>query len=101
MTKQKRSSLFRRKRRGEILLGLFHCVVLRHKNAKEKPMDEQTKKRIDDMPYEEMFGRWRFAPVGDLMFQGEVGEYFAEEMKRKRIAVGDMKHCEISKYFGW
>ena len=39
------------------------------------------KAQIDVMSREEMARRWRFAPVGDPMFQGEVGDYFAERFK--------------------
>jgi hypothetical protein len=64
-------------------------------------MDAATKKLIDQMPYTEMFSKWRFAPVGDPMFQGEVGDYFAKVMKDKRIQVGDAEHTRISKQLGW
>ncbi len=30
---------------------------------------------IDNMSYEQLLSRWRNAPVGDPIFQGEVGEY--------------------------
>jgi hypothetical protein len=48
-----------------------------------------------------MLHRWRFAPVGDPMFQGEIGDYFAKVMKRKRAEVGDPAHTAASKSIGW
>ena len=39
------------------------------------------KAQIDVMSREEMARRWRFAPVGDPMFQGEVGDYFEKRFK--------------------
>jgi hypothetical protein len=51
------------------------------------------------MPYESMLARWRFAPVGDVMFQGESGEYFAKRMAELRAAGAD--HVGASKRLGW
>lgn len=64
-------------------------------------MDEKTKAMIDWMDYETMFRRWRFAPAGDPMFQGEVGRYYAEVMKKKRSELGDAAHTATSKRIGW
>ena len=51
-------------------------------------INEKMKKWIDNATYEQLLSRWRFAPIGDLMFQGEVGDYYAEVMERKREEVG-------------
>ncbi len=64
-------------------------------------MELKTKQMIDSMPYGQMLARWRNAPVGDPMFQGETGKYFAVEMKRKREEVGDAAHTAASKAIGW
>lgn len=64
-------------------------------------MDTVTKKLIDQMPYAEMFYKWRFSPSGDPMFEGETGEYFTMVMKEKKKQVGDAEHSRISKQLGW
>lgn len=58
------------------------------------------KKRIDEMPYQAMLAKWRFAPVGDPMFQGESGDYFAKVLSKKRDADPDL-HVASSKTLGW
>lgn len=62
---------------------------------------ENIKKQIDSMNYEQLLKRWRFAPSGDPLFQGEVGEYYQEVMKRKREEVGNAAHVATSKRIGW
>lgn len=64
-------------------------------------MDEDTKKMIDSMDYESMLRRWRNAPVGDSIFQGETGKYYAEVMKRKRSEISNDEHVVASKRIGW
>ena len=64
-------------------------------------MDEKIKQEIDNMDYESMLRRWRYAPVGDPMFQGEVGEYYSKVMKEKREKVGGTEHVRASKNIGW
>ncbi len=58
-------------------------------------MDEAIKARIDAMSREAMARAWRFAPVGDPLFQGETGDYFAARFKE----LGGMSP-EISKRIG-
>lgn len=64
-------------------------------------IDQKTIEMIDALPYESMLRIWRFAPIGDKMFQGETGDYFAEVMKKKRLAIGNDKHVSSSKRIGW
>lgn len=64
-------------------------------------MNEQTKKRIDDMSYESMLSLWRNAPAGHPMFQGKTGEYYSEVMAKKRKVMGDAAHVAASKAIGW
>lgn len=64
-------------------------------------MDNESKNWIDNASYAQLFSRWRFASSGDPIFQGEVGEYYSEVMKKKRIEVGDAEHTRISKMIGW
>lgn len=59
------------------------------------------KQQIDSMTYEQLLHRWRFAPVGDLMLQGEIGEYFSKVMAEKRSALPDGAHVAASKQIGW
>jgi hypothetical protein len=63
-------------------------------------IDEPTKNRIDGMNYEQMLRRWRFAPIGDPMFQGETGDYFAEVMKTKKSQLTDEEQVRASKNVG-
>ncbi len=64
-------------------------------------LDAKTKKHIDSMTYESMLRRWRFAPIGDTMFQGEAGEYFGMVMRQKRDSLLDGEHVAASKRIGW
>lgn len=59
---------------------------------------EDIKKTIDNMSYSELLSRWRFGSLGDPMFQGEVGDYFAKLMFKKREEVD---HVAASKAIGW
>lgn len=59
----------------------------------------ERKAKIDAMSYEELLSKWRFAPIGDPMFQGETGEYFGQRMKELRDAGAD--HVGASKRLGW
>ena len=64
-------------------------------------MDEATKATIDGMDYEGMLRRWRFAPAGDPMFQGEPGEYFLARMVKMEGELPKGEHVLISKRVGW
>ena len=64
-------------------------------------IDDKTKREIDSMTYEKMLRLWRFAPLGDPMFQGETGQYFSEVMKEKKSKLTDCEHVRVSKLIGW
>ena len=64
-------------------------------------IDESMKKQIDAMNYEQMLRLWRFAPVGDPLFQGENGDYYAERMKLKKSQLSDSEQVRASKTVGW
>lgn len=64
-------------------------------------MTKEQKDWIDNAGYTQMLGRWRNAPSGDPMFQGETGDYYAEVMKRKREEIGPSAHVAASKTIGW
>lgn len=40
----------------------------------------ENKQYIDSLSHYDLLRRWRFAPVGDTMFQGETGEYWGKRM---------------------
>jgi hypothetical protein len=46
-------------------------------------MTPEQKALIDSMSQEDLCRRWRFAPAGDPLFQGECGKYFSERLKEK------------------
>jgi hypothetical protein len=57
---------------------------------------------IDRATYAQLLSRWRFAAIGDPIFQGEVGAYYAAVLKRKRNAPGGHEeHVRASKAIGW
>ena len=64
-------------------------------------MTPEQKQEIDNMTYEHLFRRWRNAPVGDPIFQGEAGRYYSEVMGKKRREVGNAAHVAASKAIGW
>jgi len=60
-------------------------------------MLDAVKKRIDDMTQEEMARLWRFAPVGEPLFQGDTGDYFKKVFFEEK---GGFTPA-ISKGLGW
>ena len=58
--------------------------------------EQELKQQIDNMTQFELCEKWRFAPCGDPLLQGEVGAYFAKKLKEK----GGFNH-KISKALGW
>lgn len=64
-------------------------------------MTDTMKNTIDNMTYEEMLSRWRFAAIGDPMFSGEVGDYFTAVFAQKRKSVSNAQHVQASKNLGW
>ena len=61
-------------------------------------MNNATKATIDSMSYESMLRRWRMAPCGDPMFQGDTGDYYAKVMAKKQKTAD---HVATSKRIGW
>lgn len=65
-------------------------------------LTDELKKQIDAKSYEQLLSRWRHGQIGDTMFQGESGEYWAARMKELRSAPGgDSMHTAASKSIGW
>lgn len=63
--------------------------------------EKEMKAWIDGASYEELLRRWRFAPSGSLLFQGEIGKYYEEVMRKKRNEIGDAAAVRASKIVGW
>ena len=61
-------------------------------------MNEDIKKQIDRMSYEQMLRLWRFHEIGNPFFIDEIGECFAKVMTEKRKSVDA---AAISKKVGW
>ena len=62
-------------------------------------MTPEQKKWIDEASYEDLLRRWRSAPVGDIMFQGDTYNYYSTAMKEKRLA-NHAEHVRASKAIG-
>ena len=62
-------------------------------------LTDKRKAYIDSLSYEALLARWRFAPIGDLYFQGETGQYWGKRMAELRNAGAD--HVGASKAIGW
>ena len=64
-------------------------------------IDKEMKAWIDEASYEDLLRRWRFAPSGDPIFQGEIGDYYTKVMAKKREEIGSEGHTQASKNIGW
>ncbi len=64
-------------------------------------MNETDKNWIDKASYVELLQKWRFAAIGDLMFQGETGNYYARVMEQKKLALCHDQQVLASKFVGW
>lgn len=64
-------------------------------------MTQEQKDWIDNASYEQLLSKWRYAPVGDPMFQEETGDYYADVMKKKKEEIGHEAHVAASKRIGW
>ena len=47
-------------------------------------LTKENKKHIDSLSYEQLLSQWRFAPMGNLWFQGETGDYWGSRMNLKK-----------------
>ena len=61
-------------------------------------LTKELKQQLDNMSYRDMLEKWRYAPVGAAVFQGESGEYFRKVMLEKKEKVN---HVAASKDVGW
>ena len=58
---------------------------------------EDMKKWIDEASYTELLRKWRYAQIGELFFQGEMGKYYGKVLSQKRNEVGADEHVRTSK----
>jgi hypothetical protein len=63
-------------------------------------MTKEQKTWIDNATLEDLLSKWRFAPSGDPMLQGEYGEYYSKVMFGKRDA-DNAAWVAASKFVGW
>ena len=59
-------------------------------------MTPEQKQQIDKMSQYELCKKWRFAKLGEPLFQGDAGEYFSKKLKEKGGFISD-----ISKSLDW
>lgn len=59
------------------------------------------REEIDNMTYEQLLQKWRFAPAGDRFFAGEVGIYFKEVFFKRRKTMDNKDLVKASKSIGW
>ena len=64
-------------------------------------LTKENKKCIDSLSYEQLLSYWRFAPLGDLWFQGETGDYWGSVMNKKKEELKGYQAVAISKNIGW
>jgi hypothetical protein len=64
-------------------------------------MEKEMKEWIDNADYESLLRKWRFAPVGDVFFQGELGKYYSDAMFKKRNELNNAEQVRTSKTIGW
>lgn len=59
------------------------------------------KKWIDSQSYESLLRKWRYAPSGDPMFIGEIGDYYIKVMTQRKKELSTNAQVNISKSIGW
>jgi len=63
--------------------------------------EELLKQWIDRASYYALLDRWRHAPSGDIMFVGELGQYYSHVMANKKRKLTDAQQVQTSKDVGW
>ena len=56
---------------------------------------------IDEASYVDLLRKLRHAPIGDPIFNGDVGVYFMEVFRKRKIEVGVVTAMEANKEVGW
>ena len=62
-------------------------------------ISDEIKNEIDNMSYYELLKKWRFAPSGDSILSGDIGEYFSDKMTSKKYE--EKYPTKISELVGW
>ena len=62
---------------------------------------QEMKNWIDHASYQELLSKWRFAPIGSVWFQGEIGDYYSKRMGEKQKEISDSERVQSSKNIGW
>ena len=62
---------------------------------------KEFRKWLDEQSYKDLLQRWRFAPIGDPIFQGATGKEYAESMSLKKQELSHKEQVRISKEVGW
>lgn len=75
--------------------------MLELEQIEAEPMTEAEKQWIDKASYFDLLAKWRYAPAGEQIFQGESGRYYAEVLERRRSEIGGAEHSRISREIGW
>ena len=63
-------------------------------------MTDEQKRWIDNASPYQLLDKWRSAPAGDPLLQGDVGQYFSKVMAEKR-SVDPAGWVQASKGLGW
>jgi hypothetical protein len=61
----------------------------------------ENKAYIDNLSYEGLLRKWRFAPAGDSWFQGETGDYWSQRMRKLKESMSNDEYVAASKKIGW
>ena len=61
---------------------------------------QKLKQEIDGLTYPQLLCKWRFAAMGDALFNGESGDYIAARLQAFRDAPG-VDEVATSKAVGW
>ena len=56
---------------------------------------------IDNASYESLLYRWRFADIGDTIFQNDAGAYYRKIMSKRKAELNPSKQVSVSKLVGW
>jgi len=62
---------------------------------------EEMKKWIDESSYGQLLSKWKYSPIGDDFFRGEVGEYYRIKMREKKELLDNNLRVLISKSVDW
>lgn len=76
---------------------MMECKEISRATQQEADM----KKFIADSSYEKLLRVSRFAPVGDPLFSGAIGDLYMRTLREKRSSLPQGESARISKEIGW